>query len=107
LATIPDEHPSGSSSSETINNSQTEPVLPLEDPDLVGVAAATAARERRIYMTKCLAEQESLRQESNSWDFITIQMTDWEERGRTWNGFKKNAHGKKLLGSKFFRKFLP
>ena len=84
-----------------------ETLPPLEDPELVGTVAATAARERRLYMEKCSSEREALRQENKSWDFMLGQMSDWQERERSWEGFKKNVEGRKLLGNKLFRRFLP
>ena len=84
-----------------------EPLSPLEDPELVGTAAANAARERRLYMTKCINGREALRQENKTWDFMLGQMADWQERERSWEGFKKNVEGRKLLGNKLFRRLLP
>lgn len=108
LATIADEEPSSSSTNDLVTlASELEPVSPLEDPDLVGVAAATAARERRLYMTKCRQEQESMKHENKSWDFQLNQMADWHERNKSWDGFKRNVEGKKLLGNKFLRRLLP
>ena len=108
LATITDDESRNCITGEqTTLAPEPEPLLPLEDPDLVGVAAATAARERRLYMTKCRREQEAMKHEDKSWDFQLGQMADWHERNKSWDGFKRNVEGKKLLGNKFFRKFLP
>ena len=107
------ENESSSSSQQTSTTTTTssmlnvEPLSPLEDPELVGTAAASAARERRLYMTKCINGREALRQENKTWDFMLGQMADWTERERSWDGFKKNVEGRKLLGNKLFRRFLP
>ena len=87
-----------------------EPFSPLEDPELVGQAAATAARERRLYMAKCLREKEAQKQENKGWEFMLGQMNDWSERERSWEGFKKNVERRKGglgVGTRFLRKFLP
>ncbi|KAF2763163.1 hypothetical protein EJ05DRAFT_27933 [Pseudovirgaria hyperparasitica] len=61
---------------------------PLEDPELVGEAAARHAREQRIYLEACLRGDDAIRQESNSWDFMLSQMSDWEDREKSWNNFR-------------------
>ena len=77
------------------------PVSPHEDPDLVGPAAATAARERRLYLQGCAREerarrdQDALRREDASWNFMLAQMADWE-------GFRRDVRGKKGW-RRFFR----
>ena len=78
------------------------PISPHEDPDLVGVEAAAQARQRRLYMAKCRTESEALASEARSWNFMTIQMTDWEDRQRSWNRFESNYLKKK----KGFRRWL-
>ncbi|KAI4144618.1 MAG: hypothetical protein LQ340_006580 [Diploschistes diacapsis] len=89
------------------NVSSAEPLSPLEDPELVGVAAANAAKERRLYMTRCMNGREAMRHEDKTWNFMLSQMTDWHGRERSWEGFKRNVEGRKLLGNKFFRRLLP
>ena len=76
---------------------------PLEDPDLVGVEAANVARERRLYMAKC-KDEEALRQESKSWDFMLAQMADWQSRERSWERFQRERKNSGL-GSKIFKRF--
>ena len=79
-----------------------EPLSPLEDPDLVGPAAAAVARERRLYISHELrlqrqrdeAEAQALREESKRWDFLLSQMTDWKDREQTWKAFSKKMHGR-------------
>lgn len=55
------------------------PVLPHEDPALVGEAAAARARQQRLYREACLRHDDSVRlvQESKTWDFMLSQMADW------------------------------
>ena len=71
---------------------------PLEDPELVGPEAAADARARRIYMTKCSNESEALRQENKTWDFFLAQMSDWNERERSWEQFRKEVGSSRVLG---------
>lgn len=75
-----------------------QPLNPLEDPYLVGEAAAERARAQRVYREMCLNGEEGLRVESRSWDFMFNQMADWEERGQSWRGFRERIGGTKLLG---------
>jgi hypothetical protein len=65
-----------------------QPLSPLEDPALVGEAAAKAAKASRLYREKCKRGDEVLRAENRSWDFMLGQMADWEERERSWNKFR-------------------
>lgn len=78
--------------------SSSEPVNPLEDPYLVGEEAAGRARAQRVYREMCLRGEETSRYESRSWDFMCGQMADWEERQKSWNGFRKNVGRTRLLG---------
>ncbi|CAI6337684.1 unnamed protein product [Periconia digitata] len=76
--------------------SNTEPLNPLEDPYLVGEEAADRHRAARVYREMCLRGEEAAAHESRSWDFMMGQMSDWEERRRSWKGFRKsvgNARG--------------
>ena len=75
----------------------TVPLSPHEDPDLVGLEAATLARERRLYMERCENGTEALRQESLTWDFMLSQMADWKERERSWDKFRAQVGKTKLL----------
>ena len=67
------------------------PYSPAEDPDLVGEAAAAAARSHRLYRESCFVDpREALRGESRSWDFMMVQMKDWDERQQSWNNFRRD-----------------
>jgi len=67
------------------------PYSPAEDADLVGEAAAAAARSQRLYRESCFVDpREALRGESRSWDFMMVQMRDWDERAQSWNNFRKD-----------------
>ncbi|KZF25454.1 hypothetical protein L228DRAFT_265923 [Xylona heveae TC161] len=72
----------------------------LEDPGLVGQEAADRARKQRLYIRSCREEQENcaLRQENKSWDFMLGQMSDWQERQRSWAKFRDEVRGTRLLG---------
>lgn len=61
---------------------------PLEDPELVGEAAASQARQQRIYREICAGDDEAIRHEGKTWDFMLSQMSDWEDRERSWNGYQ-------------------
>lgn len=74
-----------------------EPVSPFEDPDLVGVEAANAAKERRLCMMRRIDDHEALQQESKSWDFMLSQMADWKERERSWEKFQRDIGKSKVL----------
>ncbi|KAL9117502.1 MAG: hypothetical protein Q9187_005961 [Circinaria calcarea] len=71
---------------------------PHEDPVLVGPHAAQQARERRLYLEKHESEQLVLRQENKSWDFMLSQMTDWRERERSWENFRRDVGRTRMLG---------
>ena len=61
----------------------------LEDPQLVGEEAAAAnrkARDRREGM-------EVLEREDMRWDWLLAQMSDWDERERCWNNFRREVEG--------------
>ncbi len=73
------------------------PAYPLEDPDLVGPEAAERARVQRLYMQTC-KEEEALRLESKTWDFMLSQMGDWKEREKSWEKFRKEVGRSRLLG---------
>jgi hypothetical protein len=70
------------------------PYSPAEDPALVGEAAAAAARSQRLYRENCVLDpRDALRCESKSWDFMLVQMRDWEERQQSWSNFRKDMEG--------------
>ena len=84
------------------------PVSPLEDPDLVGHVAASAARERRLYLARTVAERRqhdarALRDEDRSWDFMLAQMADWKERERSWERFRRDVRHSKGPLRRLFR----
>lgn len=72
-------------------------VNPLEDPHLVGPEAAARAKAQRLYMRRC-HDEEALRQEQKTWDFMLAQMADWKERERSWEKFRKEVGRSRLLG---------
>lgn len=78
--------------------SSSAPFNPLEDPYLVGEEAARRARQQRVYREMCLQGKETARYENRSWDFMWSQMTDWEEREKSWTNFRNRVGQTKLLG---------
>jgi hypothetical protein len=84
--------------------SSSEPFHPLEDPHLVGEAAAGRARAQRIYREMCLKEDETARWENKSWEFMLGQMSDWEEREQSQRNYKRRKENSKFLGRRFGRK---
>ena len=76
---------------------------PLEDPYLVGEEAAGKARRARVYREMCLRGEEAKHHEGRSWDFMFGQMSDWEERNKSWGNFRTNVKRTKLLGRLGFR----
>jgi hypothetical protein len=75
-----------------------EPLNPLEDPYLVGEEAARKARQQRVYRQMCLRGKETAKVENRSWDFMWTQMSDWEEREKSWTNFRHRVGQTKLLG---------
>ncbi|MCJ1370625.1 hypothetical protein MMC20_001838 [Loxospora ochrophaea] len=73
------------------------PISPLEDPDLVGAEAAERAKTRRLYIARC-NDEEALRQENKTWDFMLAQMADWKEREKSWDKFRRDVGNSRLLG---------
>ncbi|KAI9878198.1 MAG: hypothetical protein M1830_001590 [Pleopsidium flavum] len=71
--------------------------IPLEDPHLVGHEAAAKAKAQRLYMRRCI-DEEALRQEQKTWDFMLTQMADWKEREKSWEKFRKEVGRSRLLG---------
>ncbi|KAI9904163.1 hypothetical protein N3K66_000692 [Trichothecium roseum] len=73
------------------------PSRPLEDPYLVGEVAAAQARRDRITRER---GDDILNREDRQWDWLLVQMRNWEERERNWARFRANAETgqrKKLL----------
>ena len=75
------------------------PASPLEDPELVGTAAAAMARCQRLYLADLRNGNRDLddddvvamrTQEAKTWDFMIAQMTDWEERERNWQRYSND-----------------
>ena len=108
--TRPTESPTGAAATSTPNSAPSEPqqpISPLEDPDLVGHVAASAARERRLYLQQAREERvrrdaQALRQEDRSWDVLLAQMADWKERERSQEKCRRDARARKGL-RRFFR----
>jgi len=76
---------------------QDPPINPLEDPHLVGHEAAAKAKAQRLYMRRC-DDEEALRHEKKTWDFMLAQMADWKEREKSWETFRKEVGRRRLLG---------
>ncbi|KAK5202044.1 hypothetical protein LTR16_000563 [Cryomyces antarcticus] len=89
---------STSSSSTVPIEPATPPFSPLEDPYLVGQAAADAARSQRTYREFCARGAEEEKKESTQWDFMLSQMADWDERERSWRKFRTEVGRTKILG---------
>ncbi len=87
----------GSEAATADDDEEDASVNPLEDPDLVGHEAAARARAQRLYMRRC-NDEEALRQEKKTWDFMLAQMADWKERERSWEKFRKEVGRSRLLG---------
>ena len=87
----------GSEAATADDDEEDASVNPLEDPDLVGHEAAARAKAQRLYMRRC-NDEEALRQEKKSWDFMLAQMADWKERERSWEKFRKEVGRSRLLG---------
>jgi hypothetical protein len=64
----------------------------LEDPYLVGEKAAELNKQQRL---KRENGWEVLEQEDKRWDWLLAQMTDWEERDKSWKKFRKELEGGK------------
>ena len=70
----------------------------LEDPALVGEAAANKAKKARLYRENCMRDRkEALGTESKGWDFMVAQMRDWEERKQSWKNFRNDMAGGRRL----------
>lgn len=65
---------------------------------MVGEEAAERARRQRVYREMCQRGQEINRYEARSWDFMWGQMSDWEERERSWKKYRDRVTRPKALG---------
>lgn len=63
-----------------------------EDPYLVGEEAATQARLDRQRRENGWGV---LEKEDRRWDWLLAQMSDWEERGKSWKKFRKELENGK------------
>jgi len=59
-----------------------------EDPYLVGEEAARIAKEERLRRENGWGV---LEREDKRWDWLLAQMSDWEERDRSWKKFRKEV----------------
>jgi len=59
-----------------------------EDPELVGEEAARVAREERLRREN---GWEVLEREDRRWDWLLAQMSDWEERDRSWKRYRREV----------------
>ncbi len=57
-----------------------------EDPELVGEVAAEENRRKREGSLKDVLEKEDKR-----WDWLLAQMSDWEERDKSWKKFREEV----------------
>lgn len=62
----------------------------LEDPHLVGEEAAERNRQERLRREK---GNEVLEVEDRRWDWLLVQMSDWEERDKSWKKFRRELEG--------------
>lgn len=58
----------------------------LEDPYLVGEEAAEKNRQERLKRENGWGV---LEMEDRRWDWLLAQMSDWEERDKSWKKFRK------------------
>jgi len=63
-----------------------------EDPELVGEEAANSNREARERRENGWGV---LEKEDKRWDWLLAQMSDWEERDKSWKKFRKELEGGK------------
>ncbi|KAK8173080.1 hypothetical protein BKA80DRAFT_307484 [Phyllosticta citrichinensis] len=91
-STSPPLAPSNSTTTTTSPPSSAAP-FPLEDPSLVGEAAARRTRQQRLYREACRRHEhaERMQAEGRAWDFLFAQMTDWEDRERSWGHFRREV----------------
>lgn len=63
-----------------------------EDPELVGEEAAKQNKEERERRENGRAV---LEMEDRRWDWLLAQMSDWEERDKSWKKFRQELEGGK------------
>ncbi|KAE8454479.1 hypothetical protein EG329_000102 [Mollisiaceae sp. DMI_Dod_QoI] len=63
-----------------------------EDPYLVGEQAAEENRQERLKRENGWGV---LEKEDKRWDWLIAQMSDWEERDKSWKKFRKEVEGAK------------
>jgi len=64
----------------------------LEDPELVGQEAAERNRKERESRENGWGVLEN---EDKRWDWLLAQMSDWEERDKSWKKFRQELEGGK------------
>jgi len=71
-----------------------------EDPQLVGEEAAEQNRQERLRRE---SGWDVLEREDKRWDWLLAQMSDWEERDKSWKKFRKEVEtgNRKKLSSRF------
>jgi hypothetical protein len=63
-----------------------------EDPGLIGEEAAGRNREMRENRERGYGV---LEKEDKNWDWLLAQMSDWEERDKSWRKFRRELEGGK------------
>lgn len=64
----------------------------MEDPELVGEEAAERNRKERERRENGWGV---LEKEDKRWDWLLAQMSDWEERDKSWKKFRQELEGGK------------
>ncbi|CEJ82848.1 hypothetical protein VHEMI02894 [[Torrubiella] hemipterigena] len=83
------------------------PLRPLEDPYLVGEAAAAAEKRERLARE---ARDDILLIEDRHWDWFLATMNDWDERERSWAKFRARRNEKNqssVLRNRWTSRWLP
>lgn len=62
------------------------------------VVENAAPRSLQLHRGSILTNEETKQFESRSWDFMTSQMADWEERERNWSTFRSRIRSVKPKG---------
>ncbi len=75
-----------------VEEEERERSLRLEDPGLVGEVAAEEARQERLKRERGWGV---LEQEDRRWDWLLAQMSDWEERDKSWRKLREELEGGK------------
>jgi hypothetical protein len=70
-----------------IQNDSSSTIRPLEDPYLVGEAAAARARQERILRE---SGEDILVREDKQWDWLLSHLKDMDERERSWTRFRRD-----------------